>query len=264
MTVGLRSEAGVAGVAVPGPVLFARYAFPPNALGYCGPGDSHALLEYAAATTVDRGLVELAKAFEGAWPYLELIAAANGIRDPLDRAVVEAYWVGNALLDHVPTRLLAASLDDRFRRRAGRRWEKVLAPVGAGAVAHHNLHVLGVSPWIGLLRGGDVEPALTVLDQCRIREGRIESIDGDRALVRTRPLVWEDEVLRLGPAAVEPAVVAVDGLTLVDVAVGDWVALHWDWVCDRLDDRQRLALRRATAQILACCAPAGSTAANHP
>ncbi|MGZ5373161.1 MAG: DUF6390 family protein, partial [Aeromicrobium sp.] len=24
---------------VPGPVLFARYAFPPNSHGYCGPAD---------------------------------------------------------------------------------------------------------------------------------------------------------------------------------------------------------------------------------
>ena len=30
-----------------GPVVFARYAYPPNALGYCGPADSGALLKEA-------------------------------------------------------------------------------------------------------------------------------------------------------------------------------------------------------------------------
>ena len=74
----------------PGPLLFARYAYPPNALGLCGSEESRALLEYGHAGASDEGLGELARAFEGAWPYLTLIAGANGIRDPLDARVVEA------------------------------------------------------------------------------------------------------------------------------------------------------------------------------
>ncbi|MEO6208381.1 MAG: DUF6390 family protein, partial [Candidatus Limnocylindrales bacterium] len=76
---------------IAGASLFARYAYPPNELGYCGPQDSRAVLEYGAAGVVDRGLVELAKGFAGAWPYLETIAGMAGIPDPLDRRVVEAY-----------------------------------------------------------------------------------------------------------------------------------------------------------------------------
>jgi hypothetical protein len=40
-----------AGAAPPGPVLFGRYAFGPNRLGYCGPDESRTLLAYAAAGT---------------------------------------------------------------------------------------------------------------------------------------------------------------------------------------------------------------------
>src|SRR5664280_3349887 len=57
----------------PGPVLFARYAYPPNSLGYCGPGDPSALLEAAADGTDVVGLGHLAARFEGAWPYLQLL-----------------------------------------------------------------------------------------------------------------------------------------------------------------------------------------------
>jgi hypothetical protein len=32
---------------------------------------------------------------------------------------------------------------------------------------------------------------------------------------------------------------------------GEWVALHWDWVCDRLDPDQLRALKRCTARQLA-------------
>ena len=38
---------------IPGPLLFARYAYPPNERGYCGPADSRALLEYGAAGVVN-------------------------------------------------------------------------------------------------------------------------------------------------------------------------------------------------------------------
>lgn len=54
----------------------------------------------------DRGgtgpdLRRLCGEFAGAWPCLRLIAASSGITDPLDRAVVEAYWVGNRPLENV-------------------------------------------------------------------------------------------------------------------------------------------------------------------
>ncbi|MGZ4600831.1 MAG: DUF6390 family protein, partial [Oryzihumus sp.] len=88
---------------VPGPVLFARYAFPPNSHGYCGPADNTAFLEMGSAGVVDTGMRLMARQFEGAWPYLELIAGAVGVADPLDPRVVEAYWVGNGLLPRVGT-----------------------------------------------------------------------------------------------------------------------------------------------------------------
>src|SRR5437763_2842096 len=102
-----------------GPTLSARYAYPPNALGYCGPADSGALLEYAAGSVSDAGLAALARQFSGAWPYLTLIAAANRRTDPLAEAVVAAYWLGSPLLERIPARLLAAHVVDRFAGRVG-------------------------------------------------------------------------------------------------------------------------------------------------
>ena len=64
---------------VPGPVLFARYAFPPNSHGFCGPGDHAAFFEYGVAGADDGGLRAMSQQFAGAWPYLELIAAATGL-----------------------------------------------------------------------------------------------------------------------------------------------------------------------------------------
>jgi hypothetical protein len=232
-----------------GAVVFARYAYPPNALGYCGPADSTALLQYAAAGVADQGLTQLARGFEGAWPYLELIAGATGIGDPLDRRVVEAYWVGSWLLDRVGVRPIGDSLEERFRRRIGRGFSALADGVMAGGVPHHSFHVFGVYPWVGFLGDGRrSEHALEVLDRCRVRWGRVTSVVGDQVTVRSQPLRWDGRALRLGPDAEESARRAVAGIGLVaDLRPGDWVSLHWDWVCDRLSRRQLAALRRYTS-----------------
>jgi hypothetical protein len=226
--------------AVSGAVLFARFAYPPNELGYCGPADARALLVRAAAGDDEPELRRLARQFDGAWPYLEMIAGANGLADPLDPRVVEAYWVGNALLDRV------APLPD---------WPD-------GALPCHAFHVLGVYPWLGLLRKGRVTEPLHVLDRCRIRWGRVEAVDDEHAVVRSRPLAWDGHRLHLGLPRVETVTLGTEGVALVSPpAVGDWCALHWDWVCDVLSPRRLAALRRRTAeQLAAVSAPSLSTA----
>src|SRR3954468_8074564 len=97
-------------VDVPGPIRFARYAYGPNRLGYCGPDAADELLGEAADGGDLRRIRELATAFEGAYPFLELIAHSNGIADPLDDRVVEAYWLGGELLEGVPVRAFGASV----------------------------------------------------------------------------------------------------------------------------------------------------------
>jgi hypothetical protein len=197
-------------------------------------------------------LADLARQFAGAWPYLELIAAASGRLDPLDADVVEAYWLGNGLLNRVDARVFAAHLAERFETRAGRGFVDIATLALLGAVPHHNFHVLAVYPWVGLLKAGTAaEEPIRVLNACRIRWGRVLAVDGTIAEVSVPPLVWDGRSLHLGPAHVEPAIYATpQGALTATVRVGDVVALHWDWICDVLSDRQLRALRTCTARIL--------------
>ncbi|HEV7166996.1 MAG TPA: DUF6390 family protein [Micrococcaceae bacterium] len=237
---------------IDGAQLFVRYAYPPNSRGSCGPEDSDALLHYGQSGVTDPGLRELAKGFAGAWPYLELIAGATGIRDPLDHRVVEAYWVGNSLLDRVGLRNVGNSMEDRFRARTGQQFPHLIEGVLAGGVPHHSFHVFEVYPWLGLLRDDRrYATALNVLDKCRIRWGEVLAITGDEALVSSRPLEWDGRVLSLGQPQVETARYAVAGVGFVaDLAVGDAVSLHWDWVCDRLTAPQLHQLQLFTVRHL--------------
>jgi Family of unknown function (DUF6390) len=241
-----------ASVAPPGPVLFGRCAFGPNRLGYCGPDESPSLLAHASAGTDTGELRHLARGFDGAYPYLQLIAEANGVADPLDRDVVEAYWLGNPLTAAVGMRRLHRSVEDRFRSRlAPSSWRWLEAAVGSGAMPVHAFHVLDVFPRVGLLRGGSVDDLLATIDSCRIRWGRVEAVSGESLIVSAVSLEQVDGKLSLAAPRLETVSRWQDGTGFVDdVAVGETVAMHWGWACDRLTPRQLRNLQHWTRAAL--------------
>jgi hypothetical protein len=188
-----------------------------------------------------------ARQFEGAWHYLEVIAAATGIDDPLDTRVVEAHWMGSELLDAIDAGDLLGELRVRFHGQRGGTWEQS----GARARAHHSFHVFEVYPWASMLSGSDSPVPLQVLDQCRIRTGEVEGTDGEYAIVRSRPLSWDGRRLDLGAERIERPRWSVAGQGLLaSVTAGDLVALHWDWVCDIISEDQRSTIDKSNADQL--------------
>lgn len=255
MTPGAATAAAGAGAAyASGPLHFACYAYPPNSLGYCGPADPEEMR--GAVTSRDAATVaRLAGEFSGAWPYLQLIAGCNGIQDPLDRRVTQAYWLGNSLLERIPPRVLATWLHERFAGLAAGDFPLLAETAFTGGLAHHNFHVFAVSPWIGMLRSGKAQPALSMLDRCRIRWGRIETAGSGAVTVRTRPLCLTGSKIHLGRDRLETARchqgdADAAGWHAAALAPGDWVSLHWDWVCERLSPHALRRLRAYTARNL--------------
>lgn len=217
-----------------GPELFFRYAQPPNVLGYCGPDEHDSVVSVAGGLTLPREeATQLALAFQGAWPYLELIGNLTR-RSELSRDVVEAYWIGNQLLDRIGLLPWGNSVSERFRKQAESRWGSVEQGLNAGGLPNHAFHVFCVYPWVGLLREGFVGPSLEVLDRCRISWGTVEETAGDHVRVRRQPLIWQDERLIPGQARVE--------LYRADprdkLSAGEIVSLHWEYVCERIDRQQ--------------------------
>ena len=96
-----------------GSLLFARYAFMPNHLGYCGGPESQDLLEYAREGVADEGLNQIIRQFQAAYPYLQFIARSTGIGDPMDPRVVQAYWLGGDLLRRVEAREFYSFVGDQ-------------------------------------------------------------------------------------------------------------------------------------------------------
>ena len=214
--------------------LFARYAFPPNELGYCGP----------EGTGLDE-LADRAREFNGAWPYLEAIAAAIGAA-PLDPVVVRTYWVGGPLLDDLDPGALLVRLRAAFAGQA----TGLLADVPT-ATAHHSFHVCVVYPWVRFLGRGDPATPLRVLQSCRIRWGTVQRVVGDEGELMSAPLEYDGRRLALGAPATEVVRWRKGGSALTTApAEGDVVSAHWDWVCGRLGAADVEALRLGTKATL--------------
>ena len=223
-----------------GLLVFIRYAFMPNHLGYCGGNDNDVLFEHAVTGQADAALAPLLVKFTGAFPYLRTIATANGIADPFDRRVVEAYWLGNELLERVDATALYRSLEERFGRQlTGKLRQEVLRKPPQGARPHHLFHVLDV------YRRLEAEVGMTAMDSCRVSWGQVRAVEGAALVVDRQPLALVQGRLELGPAVPERALRTLDGHGFTDdVSMGDWISIHWGWACEVLDARRLANVRR--------------------
>jgi Family of unknown function (DUF6390) len=224
--------------------LFARYAFPPNELGYCGPADADVLLRGDDPAEV----ATHAKAFDGAWPYLRAIAEAAGTQDALDADVVRSYWVGGPLLDRVDSTALLTRLRNAFEGQATGLLSDLTQP--NGSLAHHSFHVFVVYPWVNFLDRA-APTAVKVLQDCRIRWGTVECVEDEHAVMATRPLTFVDGALRLGEPRSERVRWSRDGASLIGPpAPGEVITAHWDWACGVLTEEECMSLVDATQTTL--------------
>ncbi len=225
-----------------GLLMFAKYAFPPNLLQLCGPKESRDIFEILAKADKDLSasaeLKKLLLQFEGAIPYLRLIAAANGIKDLFDLRVVEAYWLGNDLLKNVRAAELYKNVGERFREAMKpKEWSWLAAESVARAKPFHGFHVFDIYRRLGLLRSGEQKNFLETMDKCRIGWGKIESINMNRenkisfgsSLASCKPLEFREGKLGVGEEKTKK-------FFLLDPLIkeGDYVSLHWDYICEKL------------------------------
>jgi hypothetical protein len=117
-------------------------------------------------------------------------------------------------------------------------------------LAHHSFHVFVVYPWVRFLDRA-AATALGVMQDCRIRWGTVESVEGEQAVIASRPLQLDDGVLALGEPRPERVQWKKGELALAPApALGSIIAAHWDWVCATLTDDQSAALESATHATL--------------
>jgi len=238
-----------------GSLLAARYAFMPNKLRYCGGDSNSELFEYVSHQETDPGLQAMLKEFQTMFPYLKLIAEANKIADPFNYKVVEAYWIGNELLENVSMQNFYRYLVDEQKLKKKFKsslLEKVFGKIPAGAKPHHSFHVFNIPKRTGHY---PVEHSLQTMDECRIAAAKITNSKSqipNKMVVEYQPLVAVGDNVELGePVEKEVFCEVNDKAFIKEPKKGDWVSLHWSWVCDFLTEKQVENLNKWTKYNLA-------------
>ena len=243
----------------------ARYSFGPNRLHLCGPDANREVLAYLAARESDQGLENLLHKFKTLYPYLALIAHANGIADPFDERVVESYWLGNELFSPVTPQMLLTHFTDKLKlkkRLTARNFSHLTATLQYHPLPHHNFHVFNVWQRTG---HAETEHTLESMDKCRVSWGRVTLIDGPFITVSRQPLIrshchpaldagsrqkkqnWNSSRLILSSPVPYRITRRLDDDSLMEeVKLGDTISIHWDMPCEILTSTQLRNLKHYT------------------
>jgi hypothetical protein len=212
-----------------GLIICSRYAYPPNRLHYCGPDKQINLSEYIKMDITDIGLSDIISQFETLFPYLQLIAKANSIKDPFDLRVVRAYWIGNSLLSKVKPKDFYRHLVEEMQipRKLSNKNIFQMGEISLG-LPYHTYHVLNI-----FIRTGHMALPQTIdtMDHCRISWGEIIEVLSEKIyLVKTKPLVYLGDGLKLGKTVIKKIYSVKDAYS-----IGDRVTFHWDYICEKVN-----------------------------
>ncbi|MDO8647273.1 MAG: DUF6390 family protein [Candidatus Diapherotrites archaeon] len=236
----------------------ARYAFPPNARKYCGPDCGKKLFQYIIGGFNDEEYVKAALSkFETMFPYLELIAKANG-KSPFDEEVVKAYWQGNGLLENVGVKEWKKTVEKIGKNKD---WPKEFAEkyserITGEFLPHHSFHVLNSFSLTVK------EPAVLLdrINNCIIGWGKVVSEYGQEKMleVERKPIVLKGtelvfgakEILKIDNAPFQAPQMHRFFYTVENSIKGDFVSMHWGFACKRLEPEEAKDLENYTSRTL--------------
>jgi hypothetical protein len=229
-----------------------RYSFGPNRLHYCGPDANKEFRDLIESGESNIGLAHLLKQFKTLFPYLKQIAGANGIKDPFDDRVVEAYWLGNELLDKVKEKNLYDFMVDDLRVKdkiKSREFHWLEEKIKKGAVPHHSFHVLNIWTKEG---HNDLMSDLVRMDECCISSGVVTSVSGPEIIVSTESLIYTAGKFALGEAAPKKLTRQLEAeYDIEQIKLGQIVSIHWSVPCEVIAPEQAATLRKYTLQNIA-------------
>ena len=191
---------------------------------------------YLKETFTDSNLSNLLGQFDVLNRYLLLIAHENGLVDPFDPRVVEAYWVGNWLLEMVNPRSFSDHLfykQELKKRLSGKMLKWIVEKIPKGAKPHHSFHVFNI-----FIRTGHLIAPHTIdtMDQCRIGWGEIIEVK-EKVRVKSQKLTPLNKKLMF-VESVRDLSVPIDGSIKNKLKPGDLVSYHWGFVCDKITQAQ--------------------------
>jgi hypothetical protein len=148
---------------------------------------------------------------------------------------VEAYWIGNELLETIDKKVFYDWCFQRYGKKANPKALKLLVgTVPHGALPHHSFHVFN-----SYLRNKHYEKVLHFMNECRITPAEVMEINENKLKVVFSPIVLGLAGFDFGEKNERTIYYKIGDKGFVDnLKVGDKVSFHWGWTCDKLTDRQ--------------------------
>ncbi len=240
-----------------GLMLAARYCLVPARLGICTQkeGDCEALRSYLIEPNKGNEVKarEVLEGFPVVFPYLRVIARENGITDPFDKKVVEAYFVGNELTERVPFSATAEMMRESFPKigfLAQQEIEARISKLPRTYKPHHNFHTFCFGSATGNLDYGNPSLLHLVLSQCQISWGRVTRVSKAAVVVGNMPmLVLDKKGLSL---SLEQGgnILRHNSATIASPNRGDMVTVHWERFCQTINRSQHQSLQNYTNRAL--------------
>jgi len=227
-----------------GLTLCARFAYPPNSLSLCGPTSYKDLKWYTSSGKIDKGASEILTQFTTLFPYLNLIAYENNIRDPFEKEVVEAYWLGNKLLNNVTVKKLINFAGESLalkKKLNKKKLTTIFQNMENGGIPYHAYHVLNIYKRTGHTQS---DHTIETMDACIINWGEIIKINPYSLLVETRPLTVVGHKLARGKPILRKIIAQGKKDFLFNtLKIGDFISYHWGYFCQKLNKVQLTNLR---------------------
>jgi len=230
--------------------LSARYGFPPNSLGYCGKDSfTDALREHLGGAGNDAALEAELRKFKAQFAYLSLIARENR-KMPFDLDVVEAFWIGNPLLDNISHDSLRSFILEDLLSHDETRASKLARSLPEGMVPHHSFNSLYIN-----FVTDSVERSVQNLDSCCITWGEALSVSKDSVSMIRNSISSDGKNFVIRP--VESVVMLEkNGIRFLDdVFKGDVLSVHWGMAIEKLSEDKIASLERYTKINVAACGP---------
>lgn len=234
--------------------MAALYGLRPHELGLCGPKkakERQLLKKFLRGGLPAARIKPILKEFKGAYPYYQLIAESNKIKNPFDRRVVSAYWLGNKLLDRVKVDDSRKMMIEKFSGPgllSKKVAQKKAREIPENSKPHHSFHVLIIGSVTGSIDFKNME----LRDICRIGWGKIKKLKIKnkklKISVRYQPLIEANEKLKLGKPIKKEINWNRD--LAPKVKVGDWVSFHWNYLVQVLTPIEVANLKKYTLNNL--------------
>lgn len=224
--------------------LNARFALPPNSLGYCGKNSAPEKFKCCVIDGACDGVGEEFKHFIVLYPYIQTLAKITGL-PKFSQKVIESYWLGNDLLYKVKPQDYLTLLH-YFEKQGVPSWlvEELKNTPPKKFIPTHLFQVLHV----GVGRAsGSVPYNLETINNCMIRWGEVTRITSNSATVNLNSLKKSGRQFLM--TKITQTLPYISGF-VPGLKKGDVVGVHWENIVKIFSQREVDNLTYWTKEVL--------------